>query len=129
MKTNITYTAPVTALLLTTAALQAGSFQGLTSGVFEDPEGPGVPDHVSGIGTATLMWGAPESSVLHFDGTFFANHRPMPFRVGELTYANGASAPENELNIVGLGVTVTLIEPETSEEVFALSLKTGPDFI
>jgi hypothetical protein len=110
-------TAAVAGLLLAANA-QAGSFQGTTSGIFLNPTGPGVPDHVTGVGTDTFTWGSTASSSLHFAGTSFDTDPGVVFGLGDLTYANATSAIGTGAESVDLAVTLTFSVPSIPGEDF-----------
>lgn len=109
-------------ILLVGASVQAGTFQGSTSGIFENATGPGVPTYVSGEGTDTFAWGDPippsGPSSLEFTGVGFDTDPGVWFALGELTYVNGTTRIGTGANSVDLAVTLTFTLPAIPGEVF-----------
>lgn len=93
--------AVTTCLLLSNSlSTQAMTFGGSSSGEFGLPLTPGfgVDVFLSSAGTGTnnqLNWGQPDqgsvSNFVRFDGGTFVAGTDSPFKVGDLTYRNGAT--------------------------------------
>lgn len=122
IKNLLTRGAVTAGVLLLGASIQAGSFQGSTSGTFENATGPGVPTYVSGEGTDTFVWGDPIApsgpSSLAFSGVGFDTDPGVWFPLGELTYENGTSRIGTGADSVDLAVTLTFTLPAIPGEVF-----------
>src|SRR5687768_18274631 len=98
------------------AALAPGYTQaadaGTSTGTFLDPTPSCPPATCSGIGTNSFSWGEAESpgntaGSLSFSAGSFAPAPGETFKLGTLTYHNGATASGTEVSSVGLDIALS----------------------
>jgi hypothetical protein len=98
------------------AALAPGYTQaadaGTSTGTFLDPTPLCPPATCSGIGTNSFSWGEANSSgdtasSLSFTGSSFAPASGETFKLGTLTYHNGATRSGTDVSSVGLDITLS----------------------
>ena len=93
-------------LLFASLTANAATFQGSTSGIFENPTGPGFMV-TSGEGTNQFSWGFPlvvfnDPSALTYSDTDFDVEVNNQFSVGQLSFFNGLTVPFTEATSVDL---------------------------
>lgn len=116
----------VASFCLATASVQAVTFDGTSSGTFQNPVGPGGMV-VSGIGTSTVLFGDGANfgtgpSSLSFLGSAFSTPAETLFSLGQLTYFNGTTTVGSEMNNVDLQITLSFTSPSGLNEIFSYPL-------
>jgi len=81
---------------------------GTSTGTFVTPVPTCPPATCTGIGTSTVTWGTGEPGSLSFEGTAFAPTVGEMFKVGTLTYHNGATNVGSSIDFVGLDIEMDL---------------------
>lgn len=109
-----------------TNTAMAITFEGGSSGVFENPVG-GPSMVVTGVGTDSFTWGDGSASSsppsgLQFTGATFSVDEEDMFQVGTLDYFNGTTATGTGVNSVGLDIALIFNSPEGFTENFLYSL-------
>ncbi len=95
------------------------TFEGSTSGIFTNAEGPATMV-TAGEGTNDFSWGEayPTVSELEFNGTGFAAEADTVFSFGTLYYYNGTIIADTGADSVDLYVTAVLTSPLGTTESF-----------
>jgi hypothetical protein len=93
------------------AALAPGYVQaanaGISTGTFLDPTPSCPPATCSGIGTNSFSWGTGSPGSLSFAGSSFAPAPGETFKLGTLTYHNGATDSGTAVSSVGLDIALS----------------------
>ncbi|CAN5460815.1 hypothetical protein BH11PSE9_BH11PSE9_20270 [soil metagenome] len=90
----------------------AADVGGTTAAAFTDPAP--VTATTTGVGTSVFTWGigsGTEPSQLSFIGGAFASSFETPFKVGSLSYFNGAIEPDTGAESVRLNLTLDFTQP------------------
>lgn len=81
---------------------------GSANGTFVNPAPTCPPATCSGLGSGTVSWGIGEPGSLSFAGGPFAPKTSDMFKLGTLTYHNGATQGNSALDGVGLDIAMAL---------------------
>jgi hypothetical protein len=113
------------ALLVLAVALLASSavladFSGYSNGKFYAPDDATATQlsYLSGNGTNHLETGNPvfligsKTELTYKDGYQFSGDFCDPFKLGKLTYQNGLTCPDTQVEAVSLEITTTITNPE-----------------
>ena len=109
-------------LLVSVGTVQAGVFEGSSTGTFENPAGP--PWMVTtGVGSNNFTWGTGSSpSSLSYTGNLFDANENDPFIFGSLNYFNGAISLGTGANSVDLSIVLDFASPSSFSESFVYDL-------
>lgn len=109
-------------LLVSAGTVQAGLFEGSSTGTFENPAGP-AGMVTTGVGTSNFTWGSgfPPSS-LGYTGSLFDVNENDSFMFGSLNYYNGAIASGTGANSIDLSIVLDFISPSGFSESFTYDL-------
>lgn len=125
-----TFVAAVTTLALLGTGSHAIPVAGSSSGIFQNPVGPGSMV-ASGTGTSHFTWGVGSgtpSNFLDFGGIGFAVETGSVFSFGTLGYYNGSILSGTEATAVDFLVTLALTTPVNTQAFdFAFNLLNTPN--
>jgi hypothetical protein len=109
-------------LLLGSMAANAIPIVGTSTGVFQNPVGPGGMV-TTGVGTGSFSWGAgnPPSS-LQFNGGAFSAVSESFFDLATITYFNGSNPAGSHADSVDLVITVNFTDPTGVNQAFNYNL-------
>lgn len=133
----------IASLLATSMSVSAAHIvTGSSSGVFQNPQGPGVPTDVSGVGTNSLSWGDgavigkkcffifcsnvhSDPSSLTFNGGGFTGEVGDNVNVGHMSFENGTIENGTEATSVDFALTLDFTTPfsETSSFIYNFALE------
>jgi hypothetical protein len=114
------------AVLAVSASMSyAYQFDGSSSGYFTNPS-PQYPVHpeymvVTGVGTNYFTWGWGDPSSMNFSGASFAENFEHEFKIGTLTYYNGAISDGTGASSVDLIDTLDFTNPAGISTQFAFT--------
>ncbi|MCP4109960.1 MAG: hypothetical protein GY749_31300 [Desulfobacteraceae bacterium] len=104
-------------MFLLLAGAANAQFTGSASGIWIDPVPDGDSPAFTGVETSHFEWGLPETDVppnsLTFQGTSFNVLSEVPFKLGSVTYYNGATTLGTSATAVTLKITLDISLPET----------------
>jgi hypothetical protein len=80
---------------------------GSATGTFSNPAPTCPPATCSGLGTSSVSWGIGESGSLSFAGASFAPEIGTPFKLGSLTYHNGATQVGSSIDGIELDFDIS----------------------
>ncbi|MGD0652172.1 MAG: choice-of-anchor K domain-containing protein [Verrucomicrobiia bacterium] len=95
-------------------------------GIFVNPD-PGADNPsmtVFGVGTSTFLWGAGgDPSSVNYQNVAFSSATEIPFKIGTLTYYNGAISAGTGADGVGLNLNVTFTLPSGVNQNFLYTMQ------
>ena len=108
----------VAASLFTVAATVAHATPvlGTSTGTWVDPNPSGAPIVTTGVGTSNFTWGDSSGlgqgdNTLNFSGLGFASNTETAFKIGSITYHNGATEAGTTPNTVQLALKLDFTTP------------------
>jgi hypothetical protein len=107
--------------LLVAASQALADFTGTSSGIFDNPVGPGGMV-TTGAGTSSFTWGTGSPSSLSIAGNAFSTPAETAFLVGVLTYHNGTIVSGTNADSVDMLLTLSFTSPVGVSQSFSYNL-------
>lgn len=126
----------IVSLLAASAGVNAATIGGSSSGVFVNPQGPGVPNHIEGVGTNSISWGdgavigkscfffwcktvSSDPSSLTFQGKdSFSGDVGDNVTIGKMKFENGTIYAGSEASSVDFALTLDFTTPFSEVTTF-----------